>query len=361
VGSGILGGQLAAVAGTWDSGTTLSYQWFRDDLVIEGANKEFYRPQSSEFQNRITVEVTGSKPGYVAVNQFSDPVVPSTLVPNTACQATVDSSDWLITAGLRPVISGSNAFGGMLGGLSGSWPLGTKLCAYWYSNGSAIAGAFGSRYRIQASDIGKQIQYVVIGTDKSGKSSLRYSQEVTITEAKFTRAQPPKLTGIAQVGRKLVATISNWTLGVSFSYQWLRNGNPIDGAQSRSYVANADDLGNRLSLQVCGSKLNFETMCLSALSLDPVIKGSISPVPKIKISGTSTNLGATLAGEAGNWPQGTSIEVQWLRDGVPIEGETSSTHVISQMDRGHSLTFQVTGIANGYSDCLKVSSPWAIH
>jgi hypothetical protein len=185
---------------------------------------------------------------------------------------------------------------------------------------------------------------------------LRYSQPITITKASFASAKPPKITGIGKVGLKLSGSITNWTAGVNYSYQWLRNGNPINGAISSTYVPTSDDLGTTLSLQACGSKDYFETLCLTSPATAAVIKGVISPAPSVKMEGPSTKPGAVLTGVAGNWPSGVALTIQWFRDGLVIQGETNSNHTITQSDRGHSLTFQVTGTASGYTDCVKVSA-----
>jgi hypothetical protein len=336
------------------SGTTVQYRWLRNGLET-GQVGNSYTLTFADLGSDISVRATYSKLGYDDFSATSAALQVATTIPNTACAAPLDKSAWLTSPGAQPVVSGNSAFGSKLSGVTGSWTSGTKLCSYWYSNGNAIAGAMSSSYKSQSSDIGQQVQYVVIGTDKAGKSALRYSQPITITKATLTSAKPPKVTGVGKVGVKLSGSVTNWTAGVNYSYQWLRNGNPINGAQSSTYVANSDDLGTALSLQACGSKEYFETLCLTS-SGTSVIKGTISPAPTVKIIGSSTKPGAVLTGIAGNWSSGVSITIQWFRDGSAIQGETDGNHTITQSDRGHSLTFQVTGTASGYTDCVKVSA-----
>lgn len=332
----------------------VSYLWLRNGLST-GISSESYKTDLQDMGSKISVQVTYSNFGYFDFAIRSDEISIPTTVSNTPCSSSVDRSAWLSSPGAQPGVSGSSAFGSKLSGITGSWTSGTKFCAYWYSNGSAIAGAMGSSYRTQSSDIGQQIQYVVIGTDKSGKSVLRYSQPITITKASFTSAKLPKITGVGKVGVKLSGSVTKWNAGVNYSYQWLRNGNPIHGAQSSTYVPTADDLGTTLGFQACGSKVYFETLCLTSPGTGAVIKGVISPAPSVKISGSSTKPGAVLTGLAGNWPSGVALTIQWFSDGFPIQGETNISHTITQLDRGHALTFQVTGTSSGYSDCVKVS------
>jgi len=337
------------------SGTTVQYRWLRNGLET-GQVGNSYTLTFADLGTYISVRATYSKLGYDDFSATSAALQVATTIPNTACAASLDKSAWLTSPGGQPLISGSSAFGSKLSGITGSWTSGTKFCSYWYSNGNAIAGAMGFSYKSQSSDIGQQIQYVVIGTDKSGKSVLRYSQPITVTKASFTSAKLPKITGVGKVGVKLSGSVTNWTAGVTYSYQWLRNGNPINGAQSSTYVPTADDLGTTLGFQACGSKDYFETLCLTSPATAAVIKGVISPAPSVKIEGPSTKPGAVLTGVAGNWPSGVALAIQWFRDGSAIQGETNISHTITQADRGHSVTFQVTGTVNGYIDCVKVST-----
>lgn len=62
---------LTATAGTWDFGTTTTYQWFRSGVKITGATKRTYRLVSLDRGKRITVRVTGTKAHYAPVTKAS--------------------------------------------------------------------------------------------------------------------------------------------------------------------------------------------------------------------------------------------------------------------------------------------------
>ena len=61
----LVGSVLTAVPGSWGPApVTLAYQWFRDGTVISGATGTTYVLAGADNGKRISVEVTGSKPGY---------------------------------------------------------------------------------------------------------------------------------------------------------------------------------------------------------------------------------------------------------------------------------------------------------
>src|SRR5205807_2465495 len=68
------------------------------------------------------------------------------------------------------------------------------------------------------------------------------------------------------------------------------------------------------------------------------------------ISGISEP-GHTLTTSNGTWSGSTpmSFGYQWLRDGTPIAGETGSSYVVLDTDRGHALSAQVTATNLGGS------------
>ncbi|WP_153004281.1 hypothetical protein [Microbacterium testaceum] len=65
-GTARVGTTLAAVPGTWTSGTTLTYQWFADGAKIRGATSASFTPTTAQRGAKLTVAVTGTKAGYTS-------------------------------------------------------------------------------------------------------------------------------------------------------------------------------------------------------------------------------------------------------------------------------------------------------
>jgi len=63
---------LRAKPGTWvPSGAKLSYQWYRNGKKISGAKQVSYKLVKADKGKKITVKVTGKKPGYTTVSKTS--------------------------------------------------------------------------------------------------------------------------------------------------------------------------------------------------------------------------------------------------------------------------------------------------
>ena len=58
-----VGRLLIARSGSWEAGTTLTYQWYRGTTKISGATKAVYKLGAADLGKQISLWVTGSKPG----------------------------------------------------------------------------------------------------------------------------------------------------------------------------------------------------------------------------------------------------------------------------------------------------------
>jgi hypothetical protein len=66
---------------------------------------------------------------------------------------------------------------------------------------------------------------------------------------------PPIVAGTTVVGRTLTAVPGGWDQGgLTYAYQWMRDGVPVAGATSTSFPLGADDVGHRMSVQVTASR-----------------------------------------------------------------------------------------------------------
>lgn len=70
------GNTLTANPGTWTTGTTLKYQWYRSGAAISGATAKTYTLAAIDAADTIKVRVTGSKTGYTTVSKYSAATAP---------------------------------------------------------------------------------------------------------------------------------------------------------------------------------------------------------------------------------------------------------------------------------------------
>jgi beta-xylosidase len=67
--------------------------------------------------------------------------------------------------------------------------------------------------------------------------------------------RPPTVRGTAAVGGTLAGTPGTWDEdGLTFAYQWLRDGEPVDGATRQTLRVTAADVGHRMSVKVTAER-----------------------------------------------------------------------------------------------------------
>jgi surface antigen len=91
---------------------------------------------------------------------------------------------------------------------------------------------------------------------------MRYSKatvELTAdSRLPFTATPAPVVTGSAKEGQILTADAGMWAPGApTLSYQWNRNGSPIEGATGARYAIKDPDVGTRLTVTVTGSATGY--------------------------------------------------------------------------------------------------------
>jgi hypothetical protein len=273
-------------------------------------------------------------------------------VPNAPCAALANDTDWKNKLS-QPSLQGNPRSGQTMRAYLGMWPSALSFCTYWIMDKKVISGTAGSSFRLQNEDIGKAIQFVVVGSDKAGTAKLRYSDPIKVQNAKFSNTVEPQIRGFANVGRRLKATTQLWSVGTTYSYQWFRNGVAIQSATSSTYFPVVQDLGAVLTVVACGSKQFVDTQCLESTGLQIGV-GSISVSGSATIRG-SGRAGATLLGIPPTFMDGADVKYQWLLDGEPIINETSNVHTILKSESGHILSFEVTATKYGYQQIVRTS------
>lgn len=157
VGTAKVGVKLTATAGSWTSGTKLTYQWLRNGVAISGATSSTYVAVAADAGKKISVKVTGSLAGYTTVSKTS--------------AATAAVALGTLTAPV-PTITGTAKVGSLLSLRAGTWtPSPVTLKYQWYRDGIAITGATATTYKLTTADAGRKLTVRVTGT-KSGYGTV---------------------------------------------------------------------------------------------------------------------------------------------------------------------------------------------
>lgn len=181
------------------------------------------------------------------------------------------------------------------------------------------------------------------------------SPDPTVTptpEAKAILPGSVTLEGSPASGRSIQAVIADWEPDVAVSFQWLRNGVPVDGSTSASHPITAADAGAAVSVVVTGTREGSEPVRVtsSPVMVPEQLTGSIPTITGSVVQG------GTVTALAGVWPAGTSLNYQWLRNGADIDGATRSTYVLTSADGGQKVSVRITGTLAGRLDAAKTSA-----
>jgi hypothetical protein len=141
------------------------------------------------------------------------------------------------------------------------------------------------------------------------------------------------------------------TTAKTISYQWLRDGVPIEGATSPFYEPGTADAGTALQCQVFAINDNAGSTQVSnpAAVIPPEPGDEISPPTapaSIAAPAQSATLtvggpgGQTLTCNEGSWGGSPAFSYRWYRNGAAIEGATASTYVVSATDLVAPAVFQ---------------------
>lgn len=159
------------------------------------------------------------------------------LEPSESAQETIDI---LVAAGAGatidaeppentelPSITGTPTVGQVLTVTNGTWtgnpsPTFTRQ---WRRGATNIASATGTTYTLVADDVGQSITCAVTATNSSG-SDVAISNELgPVVAVEPENTTPPAITGDAELGALLTATVGEWdgSPPITYAYSWQRS------------------------------------------------------------------------------------------------------------------------------------------
>ncbi|MDF2920028.1 MAG: hypothetical protein K0S70_4246, partial [Microbacterium sp.] len=338
-----VGSTLTASPGTWAPvPDSLTYQWSRDGAAITAATSQTYTITPADSGKKITVTVTARKAGYTPASQTS---------------AAQTSAPAPFTSAPSPSITGTASVGSTVRAVTGTWaPVPATFAYQWRRNGTAIAGATASTYRVGTADAGTRLSVSVTASAPGYVTTTRVSSSTSVPKLLFTTIAVPTIKGTTKVDSVLTATPGPWApTPDSFSYQWNRGSTPIAGATAQTYMLTASDVGAAITVTVTAKKEGYaSTSAVSAPSTATASSFTTAPTPAVT---GIPRVGGTLFGVVGTWtPTPAKLSYQWTRNGTAIPGATSTAYLVTAADRGAELRFTVTASKAGYTTLKRVSA-----
>jgi hypothetical protein len=220
-------------------GTAFAYQWQRDGRNIASATAADYALTSADVGHDVRLRVRATLAGYATDYTYS---------------SAVEVQPLHFTATPEPTIDGILRVGGRLTAITGEWQPAATFSYVWYRNGKTIKGATKAGYTLTTSDLGKVITLRVRGTLPGYRAVSKVSQPSLKVQAGLASAAAKLSDSTPRVGQTITVTTGTWKpTGVSFGYQWLRNGVAIDNATEARYTVTAADRGKKLTARITGS------------------------------------------------------------------------------------------------------------
>ncbi|MCL1932109.1 MAG: leucine-rich repeat protein [Treponema sp.] len=162
-----------------------------------------------------------------------------------------------------------------------------------------------------------------------------------------------------KVGDTITATYAPGNGSGVPTWQWYRVGTGdeilILGANSNAYIATADDVGNKLKVQLSYderssslSKTTTNAVVAAPANGDPALSGTINISPNTGVT-INTELTATYSGTE-------TVSYQWYKDGTKITGATSGTFTPTEAG-SYTVTVSAAGYQSKTGAVVDVTDP----
>jgi hypothetical protein len=324
----------------------MNYQWRKNGASIPGANSATLTLPNVSTQDDANYDI-------VITNQGGT-------VTSSAARLTVTPAPGqpqppqILAAPVSISVAAGNAANFAVA-VSGTGP----LTYQWLKNGAVINGATTAAFTISPVALADAGSYAVRVTNAQGSvTSAAAALTVTsapgpVATAPIIAMQPISLAVPPGAGATLAVAVTGTA---PFTYQWLRNGEPVaggTGAMLHFPTVTALDAGQYTVVITNSAGNATSTSAQLIVAGAPVI--TAQPLNASVATGASASFSVTANGDA--------LRYQWLRNGVAIAGATSATYTTPALTLSDSgavfsvVVYNAAGVALSSSAVLTVTAP----
>ncbi len=237
---------------------------------------------------------------------------------------------------------------------------GTEPLSYhWRFNGTPISGTNSPVLRLARVDASKAGAYSVVVSNGVGSQASQMPDATLTVSAAAPAATAPTIVSPPASVTVNTGSTANFAVGVSgtgpFSYQWLKNGQPVSGATGAAYsvaAVTSTDAGSS-TVQVNNSVGPLTASAAATLTVNPSpaptpLTLTAQPTPQVQAPGGSATFAVAASGTG-------PITYQWLKDNVALPGATLPVLTVSSINSGDAGTYSVT-VSNGVGAPQTVSA-----
>ena len=312
----------------------VSYQWRAGGVAIAGATSSTFTLTQAEVNKAVTV-----------IASYTDGYGTKEFVSSRATTAVANVND-APTGGVT--VTGLAAQGQTLtvtttlADLDG---LGT-ISYQWLADGVAITGKTATTYLLGQGDVGKSLSVQASYTDGFGAKEI-VTSDATMAVANVNDAPTGgvALTGTATQGETLTAsnTLADLDGMGEVHYQWLANGQAIQGAEQSTYTLTQAEVGK--SVKVVARYVDGFGAEEAVTSAATAAVANVNDLPTggVTIEGTPEQYQTlTVSNTLQDLDGMGEVHYQWRANGQDIEGAKGERYQLAQSDVGK--TFSVTAV-----------------
>ena len=365
VGQTLTAGTTAIMDADGLTSVSYTYQWIRTaagvDTNISGATASTYTLVAADLGTTIKVRVS-----------FTDDASNAETLTSAATAAVSAAANTPATG--APTITGTAQVGQVLTATVGTIADVDGLPDPFFSDAATtiawirvatdntdtnISGATASTYTLVAADLGTTIKVTVSFTDDaSNAETLTSAATAAVSAAPNTPATgAPTITGTAQVGQTLTATVGDiadvdglpdpFLTDVNTSFQWIRVATDntetnISGATASTYTLVAADLGTTIKVRV-----SFTDDASNAETLTSAATAAVSAAANNLATGAPTITGTAQVGQTLTATVGTIADVDGLPD--PFFSDAATTIAWIRVATDNSETNIASATASTYT------------
>ena len=302
------------------SGTApLNFQWLKNGSAIPGANSNVLTLSVITTNDAANYSVTVTN---VAGSTTSSAGTLTVLVPPAITAQPLAAS----------VVAGTNVAFTVTAG--GSAP----LTYQWLKNGTAIAGATSATLALANVSATNAANYSVTVTNTVG-SATSSNASLTVLGPPAITSQPANLT-VTQGNPGSFSATASGTAPLTF--QWLKNGSVIPGANSNVLTFSAVTTNDAASYSVTVTNIVGSVTSGSA-TLTVLVPPAIvtQPANATSVTGSNVSFTVTASGSA-------TLAYQWSKNGTPltnggnVSGATTATLSLAGISAADAANYSVT-------------------